>query len=92
MQIEDKVFLESFLRWVRMSANFVEVPWLSFESKVSKLPGTSNNSVTSTLLTAENSSLYLYAFKESDIILTDLIRLLVKKTFLNIQKLALIKC
>ena len=25
---KDKVFLETFLRWVRTSANFEEVPWL----------------------------------------------------------------
>ena len=34
-QIKDK---ETFLKWVWTSANFHEVPWLSFEPKVSKLP------------------------------------------------------
>ena len=53
-QIEEIVFLETFLRWVRTSANFYEVPWLSFEPKVSKLPNAWNNNVSSIFLTAES--------------------------------------
>ena len=34
----DNVVFETFLRWDRTSANFEEVPCLSFEPKVSKLP------------------------------------------------------
>ena len=42
--------------WERTSANFEEVPWLSFEPEVSKLPSASNNNVSSTFLTAESFS------------------------------------
>ena len=59
IQIEYKVILETFLRWVRTSANFKEVPWLSFEPKVSKLPSAWNNYVSGTFLTAESFSEYL---------------------------------
>ena len=59
LQIEDKVILETFFRWVRTSANFEEVPWLSFEPEVSKLPSARNNSVSSTFLTAESFSVCL---------------------------------
>ena len=52
-QIKDKVILETFLRWVRTSANFEEVPWLSFGPKVPKLPSAWNNCVSGTFLTAE---------------------------------------
>ena len=52
--MEGKVFLETFLMWVRTSANFYEVPWLSFEPKVSKLPSAWNNSVSGTFLTVES--------------------------------------
>ena len=58
-QIEEKDNLETFLRWVRTSANFHEVPWLSFEPKVSKLPSARNNRVSSTFLTSESFSKYL---------------------------------
>ena len=58
-QIKDKVIFETFLRWVRTSANFEEVPWLSFEPEVSKLPSVRNNSVSSTFLTAESFSVCL---------------------------------
>ena len=54
--MESKVFLETFLMWVRTSANFEEVPWLSFGPKVPKLPSARNNSVSSTFLTAESFS------------------------------------
>ena len=37
-QVEYKVILETFLRWVRTSANFYEVPWLIIEPKVSIIP------------------------------------------------------
>ena len=40
--------------WLRTSANFFEVPWLSFEPKVSKLPSAWNIIVSSTFLTAES--------------------------------------
>ena len=53
-QIEDKVILKTFLRWVRASANFEEVPWLSFDPKVSKLPSDRDTSVSITFLTAES--------------------------------------
>ena len=62
-QIEDKVILETFLRWVRTSANFEEVPWLSFGPKVPKLPSARNNSVSSTFLTAESFGIFLIHFK-----------------------------
>ena len=58
-QIEEKDILETFLRWVRTSANFYEVPWLSFEPKVSKLPSARNTIVSSTFLTAESFSRWL---------------------------------
>ena len=32
-QIENKVFWKTFLRWVRTSANFEEVPWLNQDTK-----------------------------------------------------------
>ena len=54
--IKEKIFLETFLKWVRTSANFYEVPWLSFEPKVSKLPSAWNNIVSSIFLTAESFS------------------------------------
>ena len=38
-QIEDKVILKTFLRWVRTSANFVEVPWLIIEPLRSLISG-----------------------------------------------------
>ena len=57
--IKDKIFFETFLRWVRTSANFYEVPWLSFEPKVSKLPSARNTIVSSTFLTAESFSRWL---------------------------------
>ena len=56
-QIKDKVLLETFLKWVWTSANFYEVPWLSFEPKVSKLPSAWNNYVSGTFLTAESFSI-----------------------------------
>ena len=62
-QIEEKDILETFLRWVRTSANFYEVPWLSFEPKVSKLPSARNNCVSSTFLTSESFSKYLENLK-----------------------------
>jgi len=58
-QIEDKIVLKTFLRWVRTSANFYEVPWLSFEPKVSKLPSSWNNCVSGTFLTAESFDICL---------------------------------
>ena len=57
-QIEDKVILETFLRWVRTSANFEEVPWLIFWPEVPKLPGVRNTNVSNTFLTAESFSVY----------------------------------
>ena len=62
-QIEEKDILETFLRWVRTSANFYEVPWLSFEPKVSKLPSARNNRVSSTFLTSKSFSKYLENLK-----------------------------
>jgi len=59
LQIENKVILETFFRWVRTSANFEEVPWLSFEPNVSKLPSGRNNHVSTTFLTAESFSICL---------------------------------
>ena len=53
-QIEDKVILKTFLRWVRTSANFVEVPWLIIEPKVSIIPSAWNVIVSGTFLTAES--------------------------------------
>ena len=53
-QIKDKVLLETFLKWVWTSANFYEVPWLSFEPKVSKLPSAWYKNVSGTFLTAES--------------------------------------
>ena len=61
-QIEDKIILETFLKWVRTSANFKEVPWLSFEPKVSKLPSAWNNYVSGTFLTAESFDRWLNNF------------------------------
>ena len=58
-QIEGKVILETFLRWVRTSANFEEVPWLSFEPKVSKLPSAWNTIISGTFLTAKSFSVSL---------------------------------
>ena len=48
--------------WLRTSGEIIqwmisaiqEVPWLSFESKVSKLPSAWNSTVSSTFLTAES--------------------------------------
>ncbi len=54
IQIKEEVFLETSLRWVRTSANFYEVPWLSFGPKVPKLPSARNNLVSSTFLTAKS--------------------------------------
>jgi len=54
VQIEYKNFWKTSLRWVRTSANFYEVPWLSFEPKVSKLPSARNTSVSSTFLIVES--------------------------------------
>ena len=54
IQIKEEVFLETSRRWVRTSANFYEVPWLSFGPKVPKLPSARNNLVSSTFLTAES--------------------------------------
>ena len=64
--IKDKIFFETFLRWVRTLGEIIqwmisaiqEVPWLSFEPKVSKLPSARNNRVSSTFLTAESFSLF----------------------------------
>ena len=64
-QIEYKVILETFLRWVRTSANFEEIPWLSFGSKVPKLPSTWNTNGSSTFLTAESSSSFFNDSKNS---------------------------
>ena len=41
------------------SANFEEVPWLSFEPKVSKLPSAWNNCISGTFLTAKSFSVCL---------------------------------
>ena len=65
--IKDKIFFETFLRWVRTLGEIIqwmisaiqEVPWLSFEPKVSKLPSARNNRVSSTFLTAESFSRWL---------------------------------
>ena len=65
--IEDKLFLETFLKWVRTLGEIIqwmisaiqEVPWLSFEPKVSKLPSSRNNPISSTFLTAESFSVCL---------------------------------
>ena len=54
IQIKEEVFLETSRRWVRTSANFYEVPWLSFGPKVPKLPSARNKIVSSTFLTAES--------------------------------------
>ena len=80
LKIEDRNLLETFLRWVRTSANFFEVPWLSFEPKVSKLPGTWNNSVSSTFLTAESSNIRLSDAKITHIFFCQLIQ----KKFIHI--------
>ena len=37
--MEGKVFLETFLMWVRTSANFEEVPWLIIEPLRSLISG-----------------------------------------------------
>ena len=66
-QIEDNVIFETFLRWVRTLGEIIqwmisaiqEVPWLSFEPKVSKLPSARNNPISSTFLTAESFSVCL---------------------------------
>ena len=76
-QIEDKFFLKTFLRWVRTSANFVEVPWLSFGPKVPKLPSARNNKVSSTFLTAESFGIILIHVKtlNSFLFFTELLNL-----------------
>ena len=62
-QIEDKVILKTFLRWVRTSANFVEVPWLIIEPKVSIIPCAWNYCVSGTFLTAESFFIFLNDYK-----------------------------
>ena len=65
--IEDKVFLKTFLRWVRTLGEIIqwmisaiqEVPWLIIEPKVSIIPSTWNKCVSGTFLTAESFSRWL---------------------------------
>ena len=61
-QNEDKVILKTFLRWVRTSANFFEVPWLIIEPKVSIIPSAWNN-ISGTFLTVESFGISLNWFK-----------------------------
>ena len=58
-QIEEKDNFETFLRWVRTSANFFEVPRLIIEPKVSIIPSAWNNNISGTFLTAESFGKYL---------------------------------
>ena len=55
--------------WERTSANFYEVPWLSFEPKVSKLPSAWNNIVSSIFLTAESFSSGFNDYKNMELFL-----------------------
>ena len=67
-QIEDKVIPKTFLRWVRTSANFFEVPWLIIEPKVSIIPSAWNCIVSGTFLTAESFGIFLIHSKnETDL-------------------------
>ena len=61
---KDKAFLETFLRWVRTSANFEEVPWLIIEPKVSIIPSAWNCIVSGTFLTAESFRIWLNNYNE----------------------------
>jgi len=71
LQIEDKVYKKTFLRWVRTLGEIIqwmisaiqEVPRLSFEPRVSKLPSAWNVIVSGTFLTAESFGIFLNRFK-----------------------------
>ena len=55
--------------WERTSANFYEVPWLSFEPKVSKLPSSRNTIVSRTFFTAESFSTGFNDYKNMELFL-----------------------
>ena len=80
LKIEDRNLLKTFLRWVRTSANFFEVPILIIEPKVSIIPSIWNNSVSDAFLTAESYNIRLSADKITHIFWAILIR---KKVYLH---------